>query len=290
MADKVYTKEGTKKVYEVANRLANRYLRKINGADAMMAKLAQFALDLQGEKANLPEINAVCKQILRLANEEQISEITDKVVKANNGWLTSKEGAEGRFSEPYNQTTVPTQVTDWLKAKPALNVPFKVLKAWIDAGYTLLNGDLNHPWGLCDCGKEKILPWKNAKGVWRPSKLGRICYQEGKKQLEDEVLNFEKPKKTGGKKPVHKPQEKKSPEQVKAEKAARRQQKEQNRLAAEAELQNLHPGSAHRDGATKKARDAAKAERAQGGHPEGKNSKKGKAVTGEGAPKASKKK
>jgi len=131
------------------------------------------------------------------------------------------------------------------------------------------------PAGWCHCGTpvEMITPKGEGKKAFLP-KLCKVCYTT---EPEPKVA----PKKASAPKKPAAPQQ--NPEALKAAKRARHEAKQAKLNDEMRELQGLHPGQ-YQDGKAKKAKDAAKENRKQGGDPDReKGKKKGGKKKGSGA-------
>lgn len=258
--------------FQRASELLLRYAPKLDGASALVDQMEVLAETDLAKVEDLQPAFALCDEVFGTVNRFQNEEIVRKIDRSFNAWLTAKTGEAGRFSEPFIQTDAHAKVLAWKISQPAAGSNHREFKTWRNAGYDLLKGDLDHPWGMCQCGNEKLLPWQDKKTFeWRVSKLGRDCYMA----QVDVPVSTKSRKKTLVLQP-----EPLTPEEIEARRKAARELNEKNRLDKKARRRAGAEGSAkrsqsHEDGGLKSIRKHEKEVREQGGHPEGKKGKKG---------------
>lgn len=128
-------------------------------------------------EAQVQPIFSAANRVFDAVSEYKTAKVVAAVSRSRDGWLLDKEGMPARHEEAFRANSVSAKVDAWLKAMPSKNADRRVREDWRQAGWDLLRGDLDHPWGMCACGKEKLFPWKNPKtGQWEPNKDGRDCY------------------------------------------------------------------------------------------------------------------
>lgn len=253
-------------LFDKAYAQIRKYADKIDGGAELLLSADNASYDFidLSQVEDLQKHYKLCDQIFSAVRKYQTEEIILKVTKSVAGWKS------GKYGPMFEKTPVGQKVEIWLGYQPADDADFKEFKKWLAEGWDLLKNNLEAPWGYFKCtghgsAKVKVLPiMPRDSKAFIPSECS-ACHQASHPMPVIDLFPIKKP--TGHKKPEHKPSEHKTQEQLKAEKQARQRKIETDRLAAEAELQHLHPGQ-FKDGAGKKARDAAKEERKQGGHPE----------------------
>lgn len=247
-----------------------RYAEKMESGPTLVERMKTVSeLDL-AKVADLQPIFALCDEVFVAVGDFQNSEIERKIDRTLNGWLTAKTGEVGRYAEAFKGTEVYLKALAWKANKPLANADYRAFKTWRDAGYELLKGELDHPWGMCQCGQEKLLPWQDKTLVWRVSKLGRECYNT---QKEVSVL---------GKSMKVKKIDTRTPEEIEADRKSARELNERNRLAkknrrrqgAEASAGASQQLDCNMEGFRHSIRKHEKELREQGSHPEGKGKKK----------------
>ncbi len=160
-----------------------RYAAKMANGASLQSRMAVCAADVAviGEMDNLQPFFVFFEEVWGEINLHENEVIVYKITRARDGWL-GREGEVGRFAEPFGLTRVPNLVSAWLTSKPQPGADHREFKTWRDSGYTLLKGELDHPWGMCPkCHSNKLMPWQDAKTrVWKANELCRDCYQAQK--------------------------------------------------------------------------------------------------------------
>lgn len=145
-------------------------------AASLNERMAAVAMDCTEPKevTDLQPLFHLCKEVFQVTNDVQNAKIEGPVRKS---WTVTKDSQPAKFAVPFAETPAALKVAAWLVNKPAANADHREFKVWRDAGYELLKGELDHPWGMCSCGKEKLMPWQKAgETTWRmPSPLGYEC-------------------------------------------------------------------------------------------------------------------
>jgi len=115
--------------------------------------------------------------VLVAVNAAKMDSIEYKATRPYRGWQTDRDGQPARFAETFRTTPVCMAYEVWLGERPTSTANFRDIKAWIDRGYKLKD-QLEAPWGMCECGKNKLLPWYDEKaGIWKVNPLCRDCYK-----------------------------------------------------------------------------------------------------------------
>lgn len=94
---------------------------------------------------------------------------------------------DSRFGEEFAKTQASQQATKWLQGVSSGNT--RVVRSWIDAGWSILTDVLDAPWGKCKCGK-KLLPRLIGEGSkkWRTFNKCGDCYHAEKEVEERQML------------------------------------------------------------------------------------------------------
>ena len=167
-----------------------RYSIKMDTGPALAEKVAKASVamaNLSAEKS-LRWIFDLCDEVFAAVNTHLNDQVEVSVRRTHNGWLTAKGGVVGKYAEPYQATDVPLHVASWLANKPLPNADRDAFSDWRRAGWSLVDVELKFPFGKCECGNEPLLPYqKKGVGEWLSGKLGRLCYQAGRKS--DVVLD-----------------------------------------------------------------------------------------------------
>lgn len=257
-----------------------RYAEKLeNGASLLERMQAASNLDIS-KVQDLQPLFALCAEVSTVVETFENDKILGLVLKSHNGWLVTRNGEPARFAEAYKTNPVFNKVVVWVGNKPLANADYRAFKAWRDAGYKLLKGELDHPWGMCSCGQKKLMPWKNKSGEWVPNSLCRDCYAS-----EQNTSTYSGAGKKSGKKVLEFRLEPLSAEEIEANRVAARALNEANRLAKKNRRRQGAEASAgasqqldrnNMEGFRHSIRKQEKEERKQGGHPGEKGKGKGK--------------
>ncbi len=160
-----------------ASELLLRYAPKMFGVEELILDMEDLSKINLAEVKDLQPAFALCDDVFVSVNAFQNGEIVRKIDRTINGWLTAKTGETGRYAEPFAKTEAYIKALAWKVNKPLVGADHREFKAWRNAGYELLKGELDHPWGMCQCGQEKLLPWQDKRtSEWRVSKIGHNCY------------------------------------------------------------------------------------------------------------------
>jgi len=182
---KILTLDGTKKLLGITTALAVRYQTKIINSTVMIRELEKCAHNLESPTPDLRTTSVFCRRVQNIVDDVQTKQIIASVTRTLNGWLVSREKTPGRYAEAFLRTDVTSKVAAWLENKPLSNAHYLDFKVWRQAGYDLLHGPLEAPWGYFECREHgnvavKVLPIQPKTGKSFIPKDCHVCYKAGK--------------------------------------------------------------------------------------------------------------
>lgn len=153
-------------------------------AASLNERMAAVALDCtEPEKvADLQPLFRLCKEVFQATGDVQNAKVEGLVRKS---WTVTKDGQPAKYAVPFADTTAALKVAAWLVNKPAANADHREFKAWRDAGYELLKGALEAPWGFFQCKGHgetpvKVMPIQpRGGGKWFIPSECHTCHTAG---------------------------------------------------------------------------------------------------------------
>lgn len=155
-----------------------------NLAASLNERMAAAALDCTEPKevADLQPLFRLCKEVFDAAKDVQNAKIEGLVRKS---WTVDKEGKPAKYAVPFADTSAALKVAAWLVNKPAANADHRAFKDWRNAGYELLKGALEAPWGYFQCKGHgetpvKVMPIQpRGGGKWFIPSECHTCHTAG---------------------------------------------------------------------------------------------------------------
>lgn len=96
---------------------------------------------------------------------------------------------DSRFGEEFAKTQASQQATKWLQGVSSGNT--RVVRSWIDAGWSILKEVLDSPWGKCQCGKTllpRLIVGQEGAKKWRTFNKCGDCYHQQRAIEERQML------------------------------------------------------------------------------------------------------
>lgn len=187
MANTVGTKETP--VDYVARKRANALRLVDKFRRSMPEGYGQLEMDLLAyeeiEANEVDQVKRLAEKLLDLVTKGRVDQIRRLVERSVKAW------EDGKYAVPFAATQISSLVDSWLETEP-----IHQHLDWVDDGWRLLKGDLEFPWGKCDCGV-KLLPVlitdrKTGEKKWRVFDTCRSCHLREIEPTEPEP-SFVKP-------------------------------------------------------------------------------------------------